>query len=75
MEHSQATNVIFRRPDFCIIYTLIGTNQSSTINVWEATQNIFRKLDYTLFVYIMYAYIRHRFSLQLSNIHLTLNSD
>ena len=41
----------------------------------EATENAFRELEYRLFVHVMYEYVQHRFSLQLSNIHLTLNSD
>ena len=32
----------------------------------------FMELDYKLFVRLMYKYVRHRLSLQLINIHLTL---
>lgn len=35
----------------------------------EDTENIFRELDYTLFVHLIYEYVRHRFSLHLINIH------
>ena len=41
----------------------------------EATEIIFKKLDYRLFVHVMYAYVQHCSSLQLINIHISLNSD
>ena len=31
--------------------------------------------EYDFFVHVMYQYVRHRLSLHLINIHLTLNSD
>ena len=38
--------------------------------------DIFKKYDTEYsYKYLLYVYVRHRFSLELSNIHLTLNSD
>ena len=38
-------------------------------------QIFLKELDYKLYVRFMHQYVRHQVSLQLINIHLTLNSD
>ena len=45
-----ATDAIYRRLGFRIIYTGV------------TTENNLRELDYRLFVYVMYAYVRYRLS-------------